>query len=207
MPDERAHDHRDAANTGDDSSYLPLVRAQLTERSVSRRMMKRCHARRTSKGAEYSVRLTFGASGAYDSTRFHFGLPMRPFATIATLAACLLHFAAGCCLHHGHAAQGDAAFQPPNLAAVSEGEPIAQAILGEPAPAAPCSEMRCPASQWVTLAPGGAELSKATTNLLPALCAGEQPNDFSALQSGEAIGRGAIALPVRLHLFDRVLLI
>lgn len=133
---------------------------------------------------------------------------MRPFISIVTCAAFLLHMWAGCCLHHAHAAEGAVGPQPAKSAGVSDGgRIIAQSLRGESPEDGPCSEEQCSEGQCVSLVAGKVELSKMTTDVLLVLCTGEVPKAYSATQSWELDAGGIAVLPVRLHLFNQVLLI
>lgn len=133
---------------------------------------------------------------------------MRPFISIVSCAVYLLHMWAGCCLHHEHAAEGKVGLQQTKIAAVSNGEWInAQTHLGESSPVSPCPGERCSESQCVTVVAGKVALSKVTTDVRLAVSIGQEPQHFSVLQSWELDTGGLIALPVRLHLYNQVLLI
>jgi hypothetical protein len=135
-------------------------------------------------------------------------LSMRPLISIASCAAYLLHMWAGCCLHHAHTAEGKVGLQQTTIAAVSQGEWInAHTLLGGSSPVSPCPGERCSESQCVSVVAGKVALSKVTTDAHLAVCIGQETQHFSALQSWELDTGELIALPVRLHLYNQVLLI
>lgn len=133
---------------------------------------------------------------------------MRPFISLVSCVAFLLHMWAGCCSHHAHAAEGNARLQQSKLAAISFGERTdVQSLHAELSPDAPSSGDRCSESQCVSLVAGKVELSKMTMSVLLPVCLGQEREHLSALQSWDVSAGGVIALPVRLHLYNQVLLI
>ena len=141
---------------------------------------------------------------------------MRAIVTLITTAAFVLHFALGCCAHHAHAAEGMVCPDHAKVAAHDQNchdhdgndhdsqEPCEQSSSDSECPAQHCGSPHC-----VFMAAGKTVVAKtAFTAVLPPFVA--EPASFASLSplAVAAIDTGGlIALPVRPHLFHRVLLI
>ena len=141
---------------------------------------------------------------------------MRAIVNFITAAAFLLHFALGCCAHHPHAANGMVCPGHASVAAFDQNchchdgsghdtqEPGNQSSSNSEGPAQHCSGPHC-----VFLAAGKTVVAKtAFTAVLPQFVA--EPAYSASLTALEAVAidsGGLIALPVRTHLFNQVLLI
>jgi hypothetical protein len=131
---------------------------------------------------------------------------MRAIVSIITAAAFLLHFAAGCCAHHAHAADSLAVVKTAAKACkhCHHHESPAESSPGNSdEPGQPCDEGECvfmTASKIVV-----ARL--ACTSLLPLVANDAGDAHFPGLASAAIDSGGTLEPPVRLHLLKRVLLI
>ncbi|MEX2176637.1 MAG: hypothetical protein WD872_19885 [Pirellulaceae bacterium] len=143
---------------------------------------------------------------------------MRTFITLITAAAFMLHFALGCCAHHAHAAEGSVCSAHASAAnpehdchdhhGHGESDHDSQQPGEQPAgdsefPDHPCSDVHC-----AFMAAGSTVIAKDTYLAVLPLFVAEpvshvsiSPPIAATLDSG-----GQIALPVRTHLFNQVLL-
>jgi hypothetical protein len=135
---------------------------------------------------------------------------MRPIVSFISAAAFLLHMWLGCCAHHAHACEGSAC-PPHSVEAVDHSHADHDHGVNSPCEQSPtdspCPAERCDGSQCVFVSVGKTELPQdSTIALLPVLsstaCAGLcTAHAVSVIDTG-----GLIALPVRIHLFNQVLL-
>lgn len=136
---------------------------------------------------------------------------MRASISLMTAAAFLLHMVLGCCIHHAHAAgdtpcRGECSKSPTHSHAEHDHasqSPHEDAPWEAPRPGERCNEAKCVfVATAKSLLP---ELVDAA--VFPALA-----NDLRALQHETpnvvfVDTGGAFALPLRLHLFNQVLLL
>lgn len=134
---------------------------------------------------------------------------MKPAITLTTAAAFLLHMLLGCCLHHAHAAQETVCEHANEAGHSHAGHDHALETPSDQSHAeAPDSEGHCTGTHCVFLSGGKAPLTKLTTlALLPAFTS-EAVATLCAVTSIKFIDTGGLfEPPVRLHLFNQVLLI
>lgn len=133
---------------------------------------------------------------------------MKPAITLTTAAAFLLHMLLGCCLHHAHVAQETACEHANEAGHSHAGHDHATKSPDDDSHAeAPDSEDHCTGTHCVFLSGGKAPLTKVTTlALLPAFTS-EAVASLYAISIIKFIDTGGLEPPVRLHLFNQVLLI
>jgi hypothetical protein len=136
---------------------------------------------------------------------------MRSLITLITAAAFLLHFALGCCAHHAHAAEG-AVCPGHSLAANHDHdghnhdsqEPREKSLSDSECPSQNCDDGHC-----VFMADGKTIEVNDVFAVVAPLFAAALPSlgQISLLATVAIDSGGLIALPVRTHLFNQVLLI
>lgn len=144
---------------------------------------------------------------------------MRFVVTLITAAAFALHFTLGCCAHHAHADEGTACNDYSIVAVHShDGHDHDGHSHDSPEPCdqspgdsdSPCPGQHCNDGHCVFMAAGKTVVAKAVFMVVLPRCIAE-PTSFESISSlaTAAIdsGGGLIALPVRTHLFNQVLLI
>jgi len=141
---------------------------------------------------------------------------MRTIVTLITAAAFMLHFTLGCCAHHAHAAEGT---DCPHRAKPAvhdchddDGHDHESPGSGDQSPCdsnPECPGQHCNDGQCVFMPAGTTVVAKAAFIAVlplvlaePDLFAAHLPHATAAIDSG-----GLVALPVRTHLFNQVLLI
>ena len=136
---------------------------------------------------------------------------MRSLITLVTAVAFLLHFTLGCCAHHAHAAE-DAVCAGHGIVADHDHEghdhdsedPCEKSPEHGECPAQHCNDGHC-----VFMADGKTvEVQDSFTAVLPLFVA--EPASITPISriAAAAIDSGTlIALPVRTHLFNQILLI
>ncbi len=143
---------------------------------------------------------------------------MRAIVTLITGAAFMLHFTLGCCAHHAHAAEGTFCSEHDQVAVQDhdchghDGHDHESPGSGDQSPGdskSDCPDKHCNDAQCVFMAAGKTVVAKAAFMAVlplvlaqPDLFAASLPHVTAAIDSG-----GLIALPVRMHLFNQVLLI
>jgi hypothetical protein len=141
---------------------------------------------------------------------------MRTILTLITAAAFMLHFTLGCCAHHAHAAGGVVCSDSSQAEAHDhechghdghESHGSGDQSPGDSGPE--CPGQQCDDGQCVFMATGKTVVAKASLVTVlplvlvePGLFAADLPHATAAIDSGDLI-----ALPVRTHLFNQVLLI
>ena len=141
---------------------------------------------------------------------------MRTIVTLITAAAVALHFSLGCCAHHAHAAEGTICHAKAKVAVQchkchdhGRGHDASEPNDTPPADSdSSCPDQHCNDSQCVFLAAGKTVIAKEVFVAVlpqciePGSLRSELLLEVAAIDSG-----GLIALPVRTHLFNQVLLI
>lgn len=141
--------------------------------------------------------------------------PMRSLVSLITAAAFLLHFFLGCCAHHAHAAEGTVCNNPAKVAAHGHDHD-----WGGHESSGPCnqssgdSDSDCPGQhcndgQCVFMTAGKTVVAKDTFTVALTLFVAEAAplRLISSLVAAAIDSGGLLALPVRTHLFNQVLLI
>ena len=143
---------------------------------------------------------------------------MRTIVTLITAAAFMLHFTLGCCAHHALAAEGTVCSDHAQVAVHDhdchghDGHDHESPGSGDQSPCdskSECPGQHCNDGQCVFMAAGKTVVAKAAFITVLPLCVAE-PTSFESISSvaTAAIDSGGlIALPVRTHLFNQVLLI
>ena len=136
---------------------------------------------------------------------------MRSLITLITAAAFLLHFTLGCCAHHAHAAEG-AACSGHGIVADHDHEghdhdsqePCEQSPGDRECPGEHCNDGHC-----VFMADGKTvEVQDSFNAVLPLFVAEPASNaPISGIAAAAIDSGGLIALPVRTHLLNQILLI
>ena len=136
---------------------------------------------------------------------------MRPFISLITLAACLLHFGLGCCAHHAHAFDGDDCGSHVHLASDcshhdDDHEDQSQGLGSSETPDAPadnCNEGQCVFLVGAKTAPAKEVPQQQTWALVPELSA---ITDASVFASSPSHPEERPVLPKRLHLLHQIFL-
>ena len=130
---------------------------------------------------------------------------MRFVISLTTAIAFLAHAILGCCAHHVHAAEETTCSQHE---AVQSGHYHAAESPKDSPKDSPCPAERCNGSHCVFMAAGKVELAKVTTvALLPVSTSDSIAHFRDPLGTTVIDTGGLIEPPVRLHLFNQVLLI
>ena len=143
---------------------------------------------------------------------------MRTIVTLITAAAFVLHFALGCCAHHAHAAAGAICSHHSNIVVGDRcchdhgGHSHDSPESSDQSPAgsdSECPRQHCNDGHCVFMAAGKTVVAKATFVAVLPLCIAEPVSveSISSLAAAAIDSGGLIALPVRTHLFNQVLLI
>jgi len=143
---------------------------------------------------------------------------MRTIVALITAAAFVLHFALGCCAHHAHAAEAANCSHHSNVVVGHHGchdhdghshdspESSDQSPDGSDSK---CPSQHCNDGHCVFMAAGKTVVAKAAFTAALPLCIAEPASveSISSLAAAAIDSGGLIALPVRTHLFNQVLLI
>jgi hypothetical protein len=148
---------------------------------------------------------------------------MRTIVSLITAAAFALHFTLGCCAHHAHAAEGTVCSGHANLAdhhhdshdhdgRDHDGRDHESPGPCDQSPAdsdSECPSQHCNDGHCVFMAAGKTVVAKDTFTAALPLCIAEPASveSISPLAAAAIDFGGRIALPVRTHLFNQVLLI
>jgi hypothetical protein len=143
---------------------------------------------------------------------------MRFVVTLITAAAFVLHFTLGCCAHHAHAEEGTACCAHAKVAVHDhdchdhDGHSHDSPEPSDQSPGhsdSECPRQHCNDGHCVFMAAGKTVVAKATFIAVLPLCIAEPASieSISPLAAAAIDSGGGIALPVRTHLFNQVLLI
>ena len=138
---------------------------------------------------------------------------MRFIVTLITAAAFTLHFTLGCCAHHAHAAEGTVCSGHANVADHHhDGHDHETPGPCDQSPAdsdSECPSQHCNDGHCVFMAAGKTVVAKAAFTAVLPLCIAQPASveSISPLAAAAIDSGGRIALPVRTHLFNQVLLI
>ena len=143
---------------------------------------------------------------------------MRTIVTLVAAIAFMLHFALGCCAHHAHAGEGHRSVAQNGAAKLAhccshDGHHHDGPDQGdepqEPLSDSDCPEQHCEEGNCVFMSAGKTVLEKTSFVALLPLFAAESSVEtvLSSLNVAAIDSGGNSGLPVRIHLFNQVLLI